>query len=136
MRLLTLSLLCAGTVTDLKRREVPDAVPFALLVVAIAAKGLGWAELSWSSVLGGWALGLGLGALLFWLGALGGGDVKVLASVGAASGVTALGPVLFYTALAGGTLALVATLRGVRELPYMPAITAGYAAAWILESRW
>jgi prepilin peptidase CpaA len=136
MRLLTLTLLCAGTVTDLKRREVPDAVPLVLLVAAIVAKGFGGADLSWSSLFGGLAIGLGLGVLLFWLGAFGGGDVKVLASVGAVSGVATLTSVLFYTALAGGAIALVAVVRGVRELPYMPAITLGYAAAWALEGRW
>jgi Flp pilus assembly protein protease CpaA len=128
---LTLILLLVGTTCDLRRREIPDAVPFALVVVAIVAKGFGWADQSWISLFAGGALGLAIGTVLFWLGGFGGGDVKVLASVGAVIGVPAIGSVLFYTAIAGGGLALIAMMRGTEDVPYVPAITAGFIVSWI-----
>jgi prepilin peptidase CpaA len=128
---LTLILLLVGTTCDLRRREIPDAVPLALLVLAIVAKGFGFSDQSWISLFGGWGLGLGIGLVLFWLGGFGGGDVKVLASVGAVIGVPAIGSVLFYTAIAGGGIALIAVMRGIKEVPYAPAITAGFIVSWI-----
>jgi prepilin peptidase CpaA len=128
---LTLILLLVGTTCDLRRREIPDAVPLALLVIAVFAKGLGFSDQSWISLVGGWAIGLAIGVVLFWFGGFGGGDVKVLAAVGAVIGVPAIGAVLVYTAIAGGGIALIAVLRGVKEVPYVPAITAGFIASWI-----
>lgn len=127
----TLIVLLAATVCDLRRMEIPDAVPLVLLVVAIVARIAGWSDQSWLSMASGWALGLAIGVVLFSLGGFGGGDVKVLASVGAAVGVTALGSVLFYTAIAGGIIAVAAAMRGLRYVPYAPAITAGFIVSWI-----
>jgi Flp pilus assembly protein protease CpaA len=129
---LTLILLLIGTTCDLRRREIPDAVPLALLVIAVVAKGFGWADQSWLSLFGGWALGLAIGLVLFWFGGFGGGDAKVLASLGAVIGVPAMGSVLFYTAVAGGVLAGIALIRGVKDVPYVPAITAGFVVSWIM----
>ena len=55
---------------------------------------------------------LACSAALFYLGGLGGGDVKLMAALGAVVGPMALLCDLFWMALAGGLLALVANLAG------------------------
>jgi Flp pilus assembly protein protease CpaA len=99
--------------------------------MSLTAKAFGWAGHSWLSLAGGLSLGLAVGFLLFWFGGFRGGDVKVLASVGAAIGVSALGPVLFYTAIAVGGVAFIGILKRVKYVPYVPAITAGFILSWI-----
>ena len=64
-------------------------------------------------------------AAVFYLGGLGGADVKLVAALGAAVGPVSLLCVLFWTALAGGLLALAAKSRGKRDFAYVPAIAAG-----------
>ena len=66
-----------------------------------------------------------LGALLFRLGGMGGGDVKLLAAVGAALGLPGFASALLYMSVAAGVLALVARVRKQREIAFVPAILAG-----------
>jgi hypothetical protein len=33
--------------------------------------------------------------------------------------------------LAGGVIAVIAMMRGVKEVPYVPAITVGFIVSWI-----
>ncbi len=129
----TLGLLVLGTVCDFRRREIPDAVPLALLALAVLATGFGWTDRSWASLLAGVGLALTVGLFLFWRGGFGGGDVKVLAGVGGIVGIQALLPVMFFTALAGAAIALVALARGTREVPYVPAMTVGFLLAQVTE---
>jgi prepilin peptidase CpaA len=110
---------------DLRSREIADWVPAALLAWAIVAtacalNGVGWLELA-----GGAAIGIGIGLPLFALGALGGGDVKLVTALGAALGPADLLATLFWVAIVGGLLAVVAWWRGQRELAYVPAIALG-----------
>jgi prepilin peptidase CpaA len=101
----------AGCWTDLSTRRIPNVLTFgaalAALVYYTAVDGL--VGLGWSA--GGWVLGLAIWLPMFLLRGLGGGDIKLLAALGAW-----LGPVLaiwlaLYAALAGGVLALVVALR-------------------------
>jgi Flp pilus assembly protein protease CpaA len=122
----TLVLLTIGTIWDLRQREIPDAIPGALLATAICFTALGWTDRTWTSLLAGGAVGTAIGMLLFWRGGFGGADVKLLAALGTIVGIRALFPLLFYVALAGGGLAVVALCRGQRDLAYGPAITLGF----------
>jgi prepilin peptidase CpaA len=119
------AVVLVATVYDLRRREIPDWVSLVLLGWAILATAFQWHAVGWLSLLGGLALGFGLTLLLFALGAMGGGDVKLTAALGAALGYATLLPVLFWIALAGGLLALVALIRGQREIAFVPAIALG-----------
>ncbi len=129
----TLVLLCIGTICDLRHRQIPDAVSFALMAVAALSTALGWTHLTWVSLLMGVTLAFAIGLFLFWRGGFGGGDVKVLTSVGAIVGLPALLPVLFFTALAGGAIAVIALARGTRDVPYVPAMTVGFLLARVTE---
>ena len=73
----------------------------------------------------GFLAGLGL----FRLNAFGGGDVKLIASLGAVMGFADLIGVLFYIAIFGGVLALAARIRREREIAYAPAIALGLLAS-------
>jgi len=94
------------------------------------------------NVFGGWRFALSavaagvlvliVGTLPFALGALGGGDVKLLAACACVFGLGELLPLVAYTALIGGAVALVFLLArrvtGRKEtvrLPYAVAIAGG-----------
>lgn len=130
---LACGLTIVATVCDLRRREIPDWIPAVLGLCAVIFVALGWTDVGW--------VGLGLGCvaafvpalLLFALGALGGGDVKLLAVLGMGLGPAAMLSLLFWMAIAGGVFAVIAAARqpdagetnGRPEIAYAPAILAG-----------
>jgi prepilin peptidase CpaA len=98
------AIACAS---DLKSARIPNWLTFSAAIVGLcfhtfSAHGQG---------LGSAALGLVIGLALFFpvfaLRAMGAGDVKLLAALGAWIGPAAIGWVALYTAIAGGVLALV-----------------------------
>ena len=117
--------LVAAVFTDLKSREIPDVLPLLLIAIALVAhvKNGGWLD----GFLGV-TLGFGVGCILFALGGFGGGDVKLIAGLGAVFGWRAELGILFYIAIFGGVLAVLARLRHEREYAYAPAIALGLFA--------
>lgn len=109
-------LLLAGW-RDVATRTLPDGVALALAATGAALQLL-------QGDLGGTLLAAGLvflGAALIWrLGALGGGDVKLLAACALLAGTTAIPTMLAATALSGGVLSLL-YLLGRRWAPSAPA---------------
>jgi prepilin peptidase CpaA len=128
-----LGFVLVAVVHDLRRREVPDWISVLLLVWAVAATTLRLHPVGWLSALGGLALGFALSTVFFALGGLGAGDVKLLTALGAALGHVAVLFTLFWIALAGGLLALVALARGQRDLAYVPAIALGLFVSTVLR---
>jgi prepilin peptidase CpaA len=100
----------AACVTDLRSRRIPNVLTF----------GAAGAALLYSAVTGGWS-GLGM-AMLGWLigavafivpfalGGLGGGDVKLLAAIGAWIGPAGAFWLVLYTGIAGGVMAIVVAI--------------------------
>ena len=121
-----LLLLLVATAVDFRRREIPDWISVALLIWAIGATVFGLAAQGWASLSLGLVLGSALGLLLFWLGGFGGGDAKLLAGLGAVCGPWAFVSLLVYVAVAGGVMAIVAVLRGKRDIAYAPAMALGW----------
>jgi prepilin peptidase CpaA len=142
-------------VSDVRTRKIPNALPITLAVFGLAMGALGgWRGFA-SSLAAGLLL-LVIGTLPFGLGLIGGGDIKLLAACGSVFGLSQVLPLVLYTALMGGVLALVvaavtgelrAVLARVRHavapqlggpgpltkrlrLPYAVAIAAG--VAWML----
>jgi prepilin peptidase CpaA len=78
-----LALLCWAAVQDAATRRIPNWLNFSLILSGILQGGisLGWPGVSHALI--GMLCGAGLTIVLFALGALGGGDVKLLAGVGA-----------------------------------------------------
>jgi prepilin peptidase CpaA len=123
---LALVLLVAAAGWDLRRREVPDAFSLALLVTAVIGTALGWSDVGWWSLLAGFAIALSMAAIFFYFGGLGGADVKLMAGLGAVLGIEQVFPALFWIALAGGVLSLIALARSKRDFAYVPAIAFGF----------
>jgi len=134
--LAALALLVVSVVCDLRTRTIPDTVSIALVALGLAATCWRWHDVSWSQLGIGLGVGFAIGAALFYLGAMGGGDAKLCAGLGAVCGWPRVLEVLFATALFGGVLSYWAKRRGKESLPYAPAIAAGYVAtvaiAWAL----
>ncbi|MEC8253236.1 MAG: A24 family peptidase [Planctomycetota bacterium] len=123
---IAMMLLAAAVVCDLRSRISPDSISIALLTLAVIATVLRWNDVAWLALLGGFSAAFAIGAALFYSGAMGGGDAKLCAGLGALCGWPNVLEVLFATALCGGVLAYAAKRRGKETLPYAPAIAAGY----------
>lgn len=121
-----LLLLLIATVCDFRSREIPDWISIAIGMVALIASSAGWLGIGWSWVLAGGIVGLLIGCGLFRFAELGGGDAKLIASLGMLLGPIGILILLFGMAISGGVLSLVAILRGQRDYAYAPAITAGF----------
>lgn len=125
----TAALLCAfglalwlavATVVDLRQRRVPNIVVAAGMLSGLALQALaphgqglfaaGWGGLGLVPALLGILTGLGLFLPLYLLRAVGAGDVKLLAMVGAWLGPQHLLAAALLTLLAGGVLSLAAML--------------------------
>jgi len=97
-------------VTDVTRRRIPNVLTFGSTAIAIVAAAVahGVAGVFWA--IGGWAVGLLIFLPLFALRGLGGGDVKLLAALGAWMGPASIAWIALYAAVLGGPLALAIAL--------------------------
>src|ERR1700739_757354 len=97
-----------GAVTDVRSARLPNRLTYSALIAALVLRIglLGWAGVKSGAV--GIGIAGGLFCILYVLGAMGGGDMKMMAAVGAWVGGTHVLTVLVAIALAGGVLALVA----------------------------
>jgi prepilin peptidase CpaA len=99
-------LVTAASLLDLRRGKIPNALtyPACLFGLGLAAADGGWSGLTGS------LLGLAVGFLpffaLYLLGGLGGGDVKLMAAVGALMGYPFILNALVTSVLVGGLIAL------------------------------
>lgn len=102
----TMIALSVATFTDLRSRIIPNwlVLPFLLAGITVSIWYGGWHGAGQS------LMGLGLGILiygvLFWMGSMGAGDVKLAAAIGAWIGPSQLFFALFATAIAGGIMVL------------------------------
>lgn len=135
----TLAVLGVATFTDLRSRRIPNwlVLPFLVVGLAVSAWLHSWHGLAQS--LEGAALGLLIYGVLFFMGGMGAGDVKLAAAIGAWIGPVQLLYALFLTAMAGGLMVLGwAIYNGYfkdmitgagnhlkRKMPYAPAIAIG-----------
>jgi prepilin peptidase CpaA len=95
-----------GAVTDVRSARIPNRLTYTAIVVALALRTsfLGLAGLK-SGAFGMLVAG-GLFLFLFSLGAMGGGDMKLMAAVGAWVGSEEVMMLILAAALAGGVLAI------------------------------
>lgn len=131
-------LLLAAAWTDIRSRTIPNWLNAAVALLAVPF----W----WSSGLDFWSIGLQIGvatlvfaafALLFALGAMGGGDVKLVAALALWLPWPAVLALLVLMSLAGGVITgfMVARRRLARgtdklEIPYGVAIACG--GLWVI----
>ena len=123
--LCALTIASVGAVKDFRGHRIPNWLTYSGLAAALVVRaGLGgWTELRGG--LAGMLFAGGIFLLLFLLGGLGGGDVKLMAAVGAWVGMAQVGILLTISAIAGGLLAvgyvlvhkrMLQSLRNVAEL--------------------
>lgn len=119
--LVLMILLLAAVITDLRSRRIPNTLVLTGVLLALASHALSLAAdvpplagHHWWAPLAGLGLGLLLLMPLYLLRALGAGDLKLLAMVGAFVGAPTVLTASLYTVLAGGLLSLAMMLgRGV-----------------------
>jgi prepilin peptidase CpaA len=138
---ITLSLLLAlATAHDLAQRRIPNRVlwPAALVAMVMAAAWGGIGGLA--SALGAGVVGAAVFAPLYLLGQMGGGDLKLLATVGLLVGLPRITAVCLAVAMAGGLLALCWLWRArtrpagdaLPRMPYALAVALGSAThGWL-----
>jgi prepilin peptidase CpaA len=106
------SLLCAAgsAVYDVTSRRIPNFLTFPALALGVVLHGLlgGWRESATAALS---ALLCGFIFLIFYLaGGMGAGDVKLIAAVGCLAGFSRIAPLLVFTGLAGGVMAIAMAL--------------------------
>lgn len=114
--LIAAGLLAFACWHDLATRMLPDGITLALALLGLAWQAA-FGQLGWSILA---ACMVFIGAALIWrLGALGGGDVKMLAACALLPNASAVPLLIIVTALAGGFLAA-AYLLAQRVAPVGP----------------
>lgn len=108
-------ILGAAFITDIKTMKIPNMITVSGIVTGLA----------WHLLTGGWAGGLfalkgaaagfGLMLVLYWFGAVGGGDVKLFGGIGAWTGTFLTLNILMYSILLAGLIGI-AVLIWRREM--------------------
>jgi prepilin peptidase CpaA len=120
--LAVLLLAVTASIWDVRTRRLPNWLTFGSAAMALSWALLsgGFVHLGWSAA--GWTVALLLFFPLFALRGLGAGDVKLMGAFGAWLGPSGAFYLAFYTAMAGGVLAVAVLLwcrglgRAVRNL--------------------
>lgn len=102
-------LLALAAIWDVLYRRIPNWLTLSGCVMGLALRAPAGLEAVGSGAVG-LVAAFGFGALLLALGAMGGGDVKLMAAVGAFLGLPSIGYALFATVMVGGAMAVLAAL--------------------------
>jgi prepilin peptidase CpaA len=116
-------------ITDVKARRIPNVLTLGAALAGVVFHGINGHTTGLVQALSGWLVGAAVFFLPFALGGLGGGDVKLLAALGAWIGPMDAVWMALYTGMAGGVLALiVAAMRGY--------LSQALSNVWLLLSHW
>jgi prepilin peptidase CpaA len=135
-------MLLAASWSDLRSRTISNRLNLAIALTAIPfwwASGLSlWPDIAWQIGLA--ALLFGFFSLAFALGAMGGGDVKMMGALALWIPAGALLPLVIIMSLAGGVLTVAMMIRhrlrkseGQLEVPYGVAIA--FSGLWLISER-
>jgi prepilin peptidase CpaA len=106
VHLIAIGIASVACVTDMRTRRIPNVLTFGAAVAALIFHSTaGRAGLV--TAVEGWMVGLAIFFVPFALGGLGGGDVKLLAALGAWLGPREAVWIALYAGVAGGVMALV-----------------------------
>ena len=97
-----------AAIEDIARRRVSNWIPVSALLAGVIALSI---ERGWRGALsaaGGAVAGFLIFFVFYWLGGMGGGDVKLMAGMGAVLGVERLLEAALWTAGCGGLFAMIA----------------------------
>jgi prepilin peptidase CpaA len=159
LNLVVLGAVAIATVTDLRARRIPNVLTIPAAAIGLGANGLLSGSDGVLGSLSGWALGVGMLLPLFALRAMGAGDLKLIAALGALKGPEFAFFTCLWAGVVGGLMALVGLIRGrklglalthiyyskfipradagfsVGRMPHAPAIAAA-AVAVLGGARW
>lgn len=125
--------LAWASYSDLRIREIPDAVPLGLMVCAVVGIMLGVYELTLNLAWAGLFIGSGLLILVSLFGAMGGGDIKLMGALGMWFGPLKIVDV-FLLSLVFGSIVACAYATKYRKpktaVPFGPAIAVAAMTAW------
>jgi prepilin peptidase CpaA len=126
---IALSVGFVACITDVKSRRIPNVLTFGAALAGVVYHGVNAQTSGLVHALTGWLVGAAVFFVPFALGGLGGGDVKLLAALGAWVGPADALWMALYTGLAGGVLAVVvAARRGY--------LRKALSNVWLLLSHW
>jgi Flp pilus assembly protein protease CpaA len=112
---LALGVVVAATVTaavtDLRIRRVPNVLTMSVALVGLGLAGAGLGRVGIGASIAGCLIGLAVMLPGHLIGATGGGDVKLLASVGTLLGPTSTIRAFIAMAIAGGVIAILVAVR-------------------------
>lgn len=100
-------LLVAAAASDWRSLTVPNRYSLAIAALFVPYVLVAGGDLDWLAHLGVASAAFGFGFVLFALRFCGGGDVKLFAAAALWAGPPLLIPLIFYTAVSGGFMALV-----------------------------
>jgi prepilin peptidase CpaA len=127
---MAIALGCAAAFNDLRRGAVSNWINAVALLAGFTYHGIhrGWTGLGLA--LAGSLLGFFVFLVFYWLGAMGGGDVKLMAAFGALLGPSGILLAALLAAPIGALIAAASLVwnRRRRSIPYGPAIVLG---AWL-----
>jgi prepilin peptidase CpaA len=96
---------------DVRYRRIPNAFVLAALAAGLAMNGIFGGLSGVAASLGGCGLAFVLMFILHIFGAMGAGDVKLFAAIGAVTGAQLVVPTFLVVVLTGGLLAIVSIIR-------------------------
>lgn len=105
-----------AAVTDVRDRRIPNRITYPAMIAGFVLQGIvhGWGGLLLA--LGGAGLFGGVFLLFYLVRAMGAGDVKLAAALGCIIGPGASWQVMFFTAVAGGAMAIAVMIARRRTL--------------------
>lgn len=127
-------MLCAAFITDVRTMKIPNYITISGIVVGLGYHGVMW---GWSGIV--FALkGAGIGFVLMFVmhivGAVGGGDVKLFAGIGAWMGVWLTLTILMYSILAAGCLGILVLIWRQEMLRRMRTLLFGIFGGLVMKS--
>ena len=105
------AMLVAATVIDLRTAKIPNWLTLPGILVGLATQAFSGGWIGFVSGLQGLGLGLGLFAILYWLGGMGAGDVKLMGAIGSAIGSSGIFAAVMAIGCVGGVCAVYVILR-------------------------
>ncbi len=112
-------LLAWAATIDIRSRRIPNWITLVLMISGLLQNGFSQGSISLGQSWGGLGLGFTLTFILFALGAMGGGDVKLFAGIGAWVGPARITEIFAAAALAGMVIVLYQALRQRRVTSLM-----------------
>ncbi|MBB3129587.1 prepilin peptidase CpaA [Paenibacillus rhizosphaerae] len=103
-------LIAAAFVTDIRTMKIPNKLNFSAIIAGITFHGIwnGWSGLAFAGK--GMAAGFLILLVMYWMGAVGAGDVKLFAGIGAWMGVLFAVQCVVYSVIFAGIIGLLISL--------------------------